>query len=41
MNEAIDLADVHLSLGSGAARVHILKGAFAAALSASSSSPST
>jgi putative ABC transport system ATP-binding protein len=26
MNEAIDLADVHLSLGSGAARVHILKG---------------
>ncbi len=26
MNEAIDLADVHLSLGTGAARVHILKG---------------
>ena len=26
MNEAIDLADVHLSLGNGAARVHILKG---------------
>lgn len=26
MSEAIDLADVHLSLGTGAARVHILKG---------------
>ncbi|WP_413991828.1 ABC transporter ATP-binding protein [Labrys okinawensis] len=26
MNDAVDLADVHLSLGAGAARVHILKG---------------
>jgi putative ABC transport system ATP-binding protein len=26
MHEAVDLADVHLSLGVGAARVHILKG---------------
>jgi putative ABC transport system ATP-binding protein len=26
VNEAVDLTDVHLSLGSGAARVHILKG---------------
>ncbi|GLS18322.1 ABC transporter ATP-binding protein [Labrys miyagiensis] len=26
MNDAVDLTDVHLSLGTGAARVHILKG---------------